>query len=149
MKALVSIRALSVPSSELCLRLPSSCSWGATATTPMPAHEATCGTAYRGSSYALSCNLPRECCYALSCDSEDSMEGQSRGRPCLQGRPARIVVVSSRAHEMGAIDLQDLHYRNRRYSSWGAYGELPLVVTIVMMIGSPMTSFWQDADRFR
>lgn len=89
----------------------------------------------------MSCNSPRECCYALSCDSEDFTEGQSRGRPCLQGRPARIAVVSSRAHEMGAIDLQDLHYRNRRYSSWGAYGELPLVVTIVMMIGFPHELF--------
>lgn len=40
-----------------------------------------------------------------------------------QGTPARIVAVSSRAHEMGAIDLQDLHFRHRAYTSWGAYGE--------------------------
>lgn len=74
---------------------------------------------------------PSECCHALSYNSEGNAEGQSMGQPCLQGRPARIVVVASRAHEVGAIDLQDLHYRNRRYSSWGAYGELPLVVTVV------------------
>ena len=43
---------------------------------------------------------------------------------CLSREPpARIVVVSSRAHEMGAIDLQDLHYRHRAYTSWGAYGD--------------------------
>ncbi|CAL5229395.1 g12713 [Coccomyxa viridis] len=42
------------------------------------------------------------------------------------GTPARIVVVSSMAHEMGAIDLQDLHYRHRAYSSWGAYGQSKL-----------------------
>ena len=41
----------------------------------------------------------------------------------MQRRPARTVVVSSRAHEMGSIDLQDLHYRRRRYTAWGAYGE--------------------------
>lgn len=40
-----------------------------------------------------------------------------------QGRPARVVVVSSSAHGIGSIDLQDLHYRHRKYSSWGAYGE--------------------------
>ena len=84
---------------------------------------------------------PSECGHALSYNSEDIADRHSMGRPCLQGRPARIVVVASRAHEMGAINLQDLHYRNRRYTSWGAYGELPPVVTIVMTIGFPHDIF--------
>ncbi|BDA50602.1 Retinol dehydrogenase 14 [Coccomyxa sp. Obi] len=40
--------------------------------------------------------------------------------------PARVVAVSSRAHEMGSIFLEDLHYRNRPYSAWGSYGQSKL-----------------------
>ncbi len=39
---------------------------------------------------------------------------------------ARVVTVSSSAHRMGAIDLQDLNYDHRRYSPWPAYGQSKL-----------------------
>ncbi len=38
---------------------------------------------------------------------------------------ARVVNVSSTAHRMGRIDFDDLH-GERRYSSWGAYGQSKL-----------------------
>jgi NAD(P)-dependent dehydrogenase (short-subunit alcohol dehydrogenase family) len=38
----------------------------------------------------------------------------------------RIVTVSSSAHRMGAIDLEDLNWERRRYRSWGAYGQSKL-----------------------
>ena len=41
----------------------------------------------------------------------------------MQGVPARVVVVSSSAHYIGDIDLQDLHYKHgRKYGAWRAYG---------------------------
>jgi NAD(P)-dependent dehydrogenase (short-subunit alcohol dehydrogenase family) len=39
---------------------------------------------------------------------------------------ARVVTVSSSAHRMGAIDLQDLNYDHRKYSPWPAYGQSKL-----------------------
>ena len=36
-----------------------------------------------------------------------------------QGTPGRVVVVSSEAHKMGTIDLEDLSWQQRKYSSWG------------------------------
>ena len=38
---------------------------------------------------------------------------------CVQGTPGRVVVVSSEAHKMGSIDLDDLNWKQRKYSSWG------------------------------
>lgn len=38
----------------------------------------------------------------------------------------RVVVVSSSAHRMGSIDLEDLNWERRRYRSWGAYGQSKL-----------------------
>lgn len=39
----------------------------------------------------------------------------------------RVVVLSSSAHEMGKIDLNDLHYKNgRTYKGWPAYGQSKL-----------------------
>ncbi|GGI08194.1 oxidoreductase [Egicoccus halophilus] len=38
----------------------------------------------------------------------------------------RIVVVSSEAHRMGSIDLDDLNYERRRYQRWLAYGQSKL-----------------------
>lgn len=38
----------------------------------------------------------------------------------------RVVVVSSSAHRMGRIDLDDLNWQRRRYRSWGAYGQSKL-----------------------
>jgi protochlorophyllide reductase len=35
---------------------------------------------------------------------------------------SRVVTVSSGAHRMGSVDADDLHYENRSYSAWPAYG---------------------------
>jgi len=44
--------------------------------------------------------------------------------PRLLASPSpRIVVVSSSAHRIGNIDLQDLHWTRRRYCRWKAYGD--------------------------
>ena len=45
-----------------------------------------------------------------------------------QGSPARIVTLSSVAHEsFGEFDVDDLHYSaGRKYSAWGAYGQSKL-----------------------
>lgn len=47
--------------------------------------------------------------------------------PALRTRPgARVVTVSSLAHQVGALDLADPNYEVRRYSAWGAYGQSKL-----------------------
>lgn len=38
----------------------------------------------------------------------------------------RIVTVSSGAHQMGEIDLNDLNWKNRKYRRWPAYGQAKL-----------------------
>ncbi len=38
----------------------------------------------------------------------------------------RVVTVSSVAHRMGRIDLDDLNWERRRYQTWGAYGQSKL-----------------------
>jgi NAD(P)-dependent dehydrogenase (short-subunit alcohol dehydrogenase family) len=38
----------------------------------------------------------------------------------------RVVMVSSQAHRSGRIALDDLNWRRRRYSRWGAYGQSKL-----------------------
>ncbi len=38
----------------------------------------------------------------------------------------RVVAVSSGAHRMGKIDLEDLNWERRRYRAWGAYGQSKL-----------------------
>ncbi|MGN6610024.1 MAG: oxidoreductase [Jatrophihabitans sp.] len=38
----------------------------------------------------------------------------------------RVVTVSSGAHRVGRIDLEDLNWQQRRYSRWGAYGQSKL-----------------------
>ena len=43
-----------------------------------------------------------------------------------QGTPVRIVCVSSSAHQMGGFDIQDLHFRNRKYGNWKAYAQSKL-----------------------
>ena len=40
--------------------------------------------------------------------------------------PARIINLSSLAHEMGFIDLQDLNYETRKYDSFQAYAQSKL-----------------------
>ena len=41
-------------------------------------------------------------------------------------REARVVTVSSGAHRMGRLDLDDLNYERRRYEAWSAYGQSKL-----------------------
>lgn len=38
----------------------------------------------------------------------------------------RVVTVSSGAHRMGGIDVDDLNYEHRKYSAWSAYGQSKL-----------------------
>jgi NAD(P)-dependent dehydrogenase (short-subunit alcohol dehydrogenase family) len=38
----------------------------------------------------------------------------------------RVVVLSSTAHEIGKIDLDDLNFETRKYTRWGAYGQSKL-----------------------
>ncbi len=38
----------------------------------------------------------------------------------------RVVTVSSGAHRMGSVDVNDLNYEHRKYSSWPAYGQSKL-----------------------
>lgn len=43
-----------------------------------------------------------------------------------RGADARVVVLSSSAHSMGSVLVEDLHYCTsgvRSYSAWGAYGQ--------------------------
>lgn len=41
----------------------------------------------------------------------------------LRGDGARVVVLSSRAHQLGGLDLSDLDFRHRAYDKWLAYGQ--------------------------
>ncbi|HZZ35001.1 MAG TPA: oxidoreductase [Caulobacteraceae bacterium] len=40
-----------------------------------------------------------------------------------QGRPARLVSLSSIGHRRGGVNFEDPHYRNRPYDKWEAYGQ--------------------------
>ena len=42
----------------------------------------------------------------------------------MQGVPARVVAVSSNGHRWGDVDLEDLHWKKRKYNPWAAYGAL-------------------------
>jgi NAD(P)-dependent dehydrogenase (short-subunit alcohol dehydrogenase family) len=44
----------------------------------------------------------------------------------LAGHASRVVVVSSTAHRMGRIDLDDLNWERTRYRRWPAYGRSKL-----------------------
>lgn len=47
--------------------------------------------------------------------------------PTVQAATAgRIVVVSSEAHRIGQLDVDDLNWERRRYQRWGAYGQSKL-----------------------
>ena len=47
-----------------------------------------------------------------------------KDKMAAQSEPSRIVVVSSVAHTMGSINLQDFHFTNgRKYMPWVAYGQ--------------------------
>jgi NAD(P)-dependent dehydrogenase (short-subunit alcohol dehydrogenase family) len=38
----------------------------------------------------------------------------------------RVVIVSSEAHRIGQLDVDDLHWERRRYQRWAAYGQSKL-----------------------
>jgi len=44
----------------------------------------------------------------------------------MQGTPVRVIAVSSSAHQMDGLDLEDLHFRHRKYGTWKAYGQSKL-----------------------
>ncbi|KAL1493225.1 hypothetical protein ABEB36_011318 [Hypothenemus hampei] len=44
----------------------------------------------------------------------------------IQSAPARIVVVSSRAHERGSMNFEDLNYKKRNYNPLEAYSQSKL-----------------------
>jgi NAD(P)-dependent dehydrogenase (short-subunit alcohol dehydrogenase family) len=50
----------------------------------------------------------------------------------IDGGDARVVTVSSGAHRMGTVDLDDLNYEHRRYSPWPAYGQSKLANLLFM-----------------
>jgi NAD(P)-dependent dehydrogenase (short-subunit alcohol dehydrogenase family) len=60
----------------------------------------------------------------------------------------RIVVVSSEAHRIGQLDLDDLQWERRRYRRWGAYGQSKLANLLYVrelarrleVAGSPITA---------
>jgi NAD(P)-dependent dehydrogenase (short-subunit alcohol dehydrogenase family) len=39
------------------------------------------------------------------------------------GSPARVVVLSSSAHQLGGLDLDDVNFEHRPYDGWTAYGQ--------------------------
>jgi NAD(P)-dependent dehydrogenase (short-subunit alcohol dehydrogenase family) len=41
----------------------------------------------------------------------------------LRGAPARIVSVSSRGHQMSPVVFEDVHFEQRDYDKWLAYGQ--------------------------
>lgn len=41
----------------------------------------------------------------------------------LRAGGARVVILSSRAHQLGGLDLSDLDFRRRAYDKWLAYGQ--------------------------
>ena len=44
--------------------------------------------------------------------------------PALRaGAPSRVVIVSSAAHLMSAVDFDDVHFERREYDKWVAYGQ--------------------------
>jgi NAD(P)-dependent dehydrogenase (short-subunit alcohol dehydrogenase family) len=45
----------------------------------------------------------------------------------------RVVTVSSTAHRVGRIDLDDLNWERRRYQRWGAYGQSKLANLLFML----------------
>jgi len=46
-----------------------------------------------------------------------------REKMVAQATPSRIVALSSEAHRMGGIFVDDLHYEKRSYGAWSAYAQ--------------------------
>ena len=44
-------------------------------------------------------------------------------KSAADGRKPRIVNLSSAAHRFGTVDFDDVHFDNRDYDKWGAYGQ--------------------------
>jgi NAD(P)-dependent dehydrogenase (short-subunit alcohol dehydrogenase family) len=70
--------------------------------------------------------------YALTADGFESQIGTNHlghfalTNLLLRKLTDRIVTVSSMAHYLGRIDLDDLNWKSRRYSAWPAYGQSKL-----------------------
>ena len=59
-----------------------------------------------------------------------------------QGTPARVVAVSSELHRKGALDLADLHFRQRKYSGMASYGEPVLIRDELMLTSTRIEGGW-------
>ncbi|MCU0278671.1 MAG: oxidoreductase [Candidatus Nanopelagicales bacterium] len=55
-----------------------------------------------------------------------ALTGLLLDRMNVDDEQTRVVTVSSGAHRMGSIDLDDLNYEHRKYSAWSAYGQSKL-----------------------
>jgi hypothetical protein len=65
----------------------------------------------------------------------------------VQGAPARVVSVSSSAHQIGAIDLQDLNYKHgRKYGAWTAYGARTHHGTLITWCTALLVEVWVEGD---
>jgi NAD(P)-dependent dehydrogenase (short-subunit alcohol dehydrogenase family) len=70
--------------------------------------------------------------YALTADGFESQIGTNHlghfalANLLLPKLTDRVVTVSSMLHYMGRIDLDDLNWKSRRYSTWLAYGQSKL-----------------------
>ena len=64
---------------------------------------------------------------ASRCRSAPTSSVTSRSPACCSTHVAdRVVTLSSRAHRMGSINIEDLNWRRRRYPRWPAYGQSKL-----------------------
>lgn len=61
-----------------------------------------------------------------------ALTGLLLDRMPIDGGDARVVTVSSGAHRMGSMDLDDLNYEQRKYSAWPAYGQSKLANLLFM-----------------
>jgi NAD(P)-dependent dehydrogenase (short-subunit alcohol dehydrogenase family) len=57
--------------------------------------------------------------YTLTCGLAGALEAGAK----QQGKPARVVQLSSIGHVRGGVDFDDPNYRHRPYDKWQAYGQ--------------------------
>ena len=62
----------------------------------------------------------------------------------------RIVCLSSSAHQLGGLDLQDLHFRTRKYGAWKAYGQSKLCnILFVYELARRYVTYFQNASMWQ